>query len=195
MSAAAPAPMPDAPVDPLWQRIASSPIGPETTALTFAAKLARDNGWSAGYAARVLEEYRRFCWLGMTTGHEVTPSDPVDQCWHLHLTYSRDYWERFCPDVLGRPFHHGPTTGGPGELSRHFVQYAETLRSYQAAFGAPPADIWPDARATLLGAMDARRVNLGDVILLPKGAIRWTGQTLLVLLAVAGAAFAAWMWL
>ena len=89
--------MPD---DSLWQRIAAHHIGPPDAALSFARRLARENRWSLAYAERVIEEYRRFCYLAMTAGHEVTPSDQVDQAWHLHLTYSRDYWERFCPEVL-----------------------------------------------------------------------------------------------
>jgi hypothetical protein len=167
--------------DPLWQRISVSPIGPTGTALTFAAKLARENGWTASHAARVIEEYRRFCYLGITAGHEVTPSDAVDQCWHLHLTYTRDYWDRFCPQVLGRPLHHGPTAGGAAELGRHFAQYAATLRSYEAAFGPPPRDIWPAAKETLLTAPRARRVNPADMIMIPRRALRLVGLVLLAL--------------
>ncbi len=48
----------------------------------------------------MFDEYRRFAFLAATAGHPVTPSDAVDQAWHLHLTYSRDYWDRFCP-LLG----------------------------------------------------------------------------------------------
>ena len=89
---------------------------------------------------------KRFCFLAATVDHQVTPSDAIDQAWHLHLTYSRDYWERFCPAVLGRPLHHGPTAGGSAEQHRYFEQYAATLKSYEQAFGAPPpADLWlPD---------------------------------------------------
>jgi hypothetical protein len=174
MSIAPPA-MPD---DPLWQRISASPIGPAETALTFAAKLARENGWTAPYAARVIEEYRRFCYLGMTAGHEVTPSDAVDQCWHLHLTYTRDYWERFCPEVLGCAFHHGPTAGGPIELGRHFGRYAATLRSYETTFSSPPPDIWPPAQVTLLTAARARRVNPAEVIVIPRRALPAIGLIL-----------------
>jgi hypothetical protein len=36
--------------------------------------------------------------------HIVTPSEQVDQVWHLHLTYTRSYWDEFCPNVLGQPF-------------------------------------------------------------------------------------------
>ena len=59
--------------DPLWRRLAASPIGPTDTTLTFTAKLARENGWSVPLATRVIEECRRFCYLGLTARHEVTP--------------------------------------------------------------------------------------------------------------------------
>ena len=119
----------------LWARISSYSIGPPDAALSFRDRLARENGWTRARADRVIAEYKRFAFLAMTAGHEVTPSDAVDQAWHLHLTYSRDYWERFCPDILGAPLHHGPTRGGAEEQHRFHEQYAETLRSYEAAFG------------------------------------------------------------
>src|SRR3569623_361486 len=114
---------------PVWVALSTYFIGPESAELSFAARLGRENGWSAAYADRVIAEYKRFCFLAVTVGHEVTPSDAVDQAWHLHLTYSRDYWERFCPEVLGCPLHHGPTTGGAGERQRHFEQSAATLKA------------------------------------------------------------------
>lgn len=131
--------------DPLYHAIAAHRIGPDGAALSFADRLARENRWTADYAARVIEEYRRFCWLACSTGHQVTPSDQVDQAWHLHLTYSRDYWQVFCPKVLGRELHHGPTAGGAAEGARYHEQYAQTLRAYEAAFGPPPRDIWSPA--------------------------------------------------
>jgi hypothetical protein len=98
-----------APAHPVWAALFHYSIGPEDAALHFPDRLARENGWSRTKADRVIGEYKRFCFLAATAGHEVTPSDAVDQAWHLHLTYTRDYWERFCPDVLGRPLHHNPT--------------------------------------------------------------------------------------
>ena len=93
------------PDDPLWQRLRAYEIGPDDAAFTFAQRLARENRWSESYADEVIDEYRRFAYLAMTAGHEVTPSDQVDQAWHLHLTYTRDYWQRFCAEVLGGPLH------------------------------------------------------------------------------------------
>ena len=154
---------------PVWRALVAYRIGPDDAALPFAARLARENGWSAAHAGRAIEEYRRFCFLAANTGRPVTPSDAVDQVWHLHLTYTRDYWERFCPDLLGRPLHHGPTAGGAGEQHRFFDQYAETLRAYEAAFGtAPPADLWPDAARRLRDDPRARRVHPRDAFILPR---------------------------
>lgn len=134
------------PDDPRWRALVAYEIGPSDAALTFVARLARENRWTVDFATRVLNEYRRFCYLALVAGHEVTPSDEVDQAWHLHLTYSRDYWDTFCPHVLGKKLHHGPTQGGASEHTRYFEQYARTLASYERVFGdIPPVDIWPSA--------------------------------------------------
>lgn len=167
-----------------WLAIDAYRIGPADTALSFAARLARDNRWSVSFAKRVIGEYKRFCFLAVTAGHEVTPSDAVDQAWHLHLTYSRDYWERFCPEALGVPLHHGPTAGGAAEHNRYFEQYAQTLKSYEATFGEmPPADIWPTAAQRFGRDALAVRVRPDSVIFLSRhGAI--IGATALAVLLV-----------
>lgn len=165
--------MPDlAAQDDLRARLFTYRIGPQAAVLPFDRRLARENRWTGDFARRVIREYYRFCYLAVTAGHEVTPSDAVDQAWHLHLTYSRDYWQRFCPDVLGTDLHHGPTAGGERENTRYYEQYAQTLKSYEQAFGeAPPLDIWPPAARRFGVDPLAFRVNPHDVIVLPK---RWT---------------------
>ncbi|MBX7481027.1 glycine-rich domain-containing protein [Qipengyuania qiaonensis] len=173
----------------LWQRLAAHEIGPSDASLTFAQRLARENRWSHAFTARVLREYKRFCYLAVATGHEVTPSDAVDQAWHLHLTYSRDYWEHFCPEVLGAPLHHGPTAGGQAERTRYYDQYAATLKSYEQMFGEPPpADIWPTARRRFLVDPKGVRVNPQDVMIVSRiwvililmaGALLFVGALLL----------------
>lgn len=151
----------------LWQRIADHHIGPADASLSFTARLARENRWDTAHAERVIGEYKRFCYLAMTAGHEVTPSDAVDQAWHLHLSYSRDYWQVFCPQVLGADFHHGPTQGGAVERDRFYRQYAATLAAYETAFAAPPpADIWPAAHRRFTVDPQGIRVNLlHDIVL------------------------------
>jgi len=130
--------------DPLWRALADMRITPEGAALSFAAKLAREQGWSAAHAEAVVEEYRRFLYLGATGVGAVTPSEDVDQAWHLHLSHSRHYWDVLCGSILKRPFHHDPTAGGATEAARHRAQYRATLARYRATFGdAPPAAVWP----------------------------------------------------
>lgn len=177
---------------PLWLLLRDYRVGPADAALSFEARLARENGWSADHAARVMDEYRRFLFLAMTAGHMAVPSDAVDQAWHLHLTFSRDYWDRLCGEVLGAQLHHGPTKGGAEEGRRYFDLYAETLASYQAAFGAaPPEDVWPSGWQRFHVDPHARRVALGDVWIVPKRAVR-LGAAAAAVIALAGAAL--WIW-
>lgn len=171
---------------PVWKALSHYIVGPENAALPFVERLARENCWRRAHAERVFEEYRRFCFLAVTCGHVVTPSDAVDQAWHLHLTYTRDYWERFCPLVLGRPLHHGPTAGGADEQHRFFLHYAETLRSYERVFGQPPTDLWPDAGRRLTQDHKARRVHPRDAFIVPRRHVAvLAGLSGLALLAVA----------
>ncbi|UXI70369.1 TIGR04222 domain-containing membrane protein [Tahibacter amnicola] len=161
----------------LWQRIAAHDFGTRGDALDFPARLAREHGWSRSHAEQAIEEYRRFCFLAVVAPDPVTPSDVVDEVWHLHLTYSRDYWETFCPCVLGKSLHHQPTRGGRDEDHKHYRQYADTLASYQAWFGAPPAEFWPGAQEAFRSAAAYRRVDMRRVVLLPRP--RWPrAQTL-----------------
>lgn len=176
----------ETPDTPLWHALEEYEIGPSDAELSFAARLARENLWSREFAERVIDEYKRFCFLAVIAGHEVTPSDAVDQAWHLHLSYSRDYWERFCPEVLGMPLHHGPTAGGGAERDRYFEQYASTLKSYEAVFGPPPEDIWPDARRRFGRGAYAVRVHPGDVIFFKDRATILRGVALAAILLAAG---------
>ena len=135
---------PDYRTDPLWQALAAMRIEPEGAALTFTARLAREQSLSRRHADAVIGEYRRFLYLAATGDRPVTPSEDVDEAWHLHLTYSRHYWDELCGVILGRPLHHDPTEGGAAEQAHFFEQYAATLARYEAVFGEPPRpDVWP----------------------------------------------------
>ncbi|MEM6328831.1 MAG: TIGR04222 domain-containing membrane protein [Planctomycetota bacterium] len=153
----------------LWRRLSAFELDDPAASLSFSRRLARENGWSHPFAARVVDEYKRFVYLAMTAGHEVTPSDEVDQAWHLHLTYTRSYWGEMCGGVLGQPLHHGPTKGGQAEGARFEDQYQRTLDSYRHAFGeAPPADIWPPAERRFGDAAHFVRVNRRSTWLIDK---------------------------
>jgi hypothetical protein len=153
----------------LWQRIRDFAIDAPGTTLSFADRLARENNWSRPFARRVVEQYRRFVFLAMVADHEVTPSDEVDEAWHLHLTYTQSYWNDLCRGVLGRPLHHVPTRGGANERSRHFEQYERTLATYAQWFEEPPPnDIWPPANVRFAKNSRHVRVNCQRAWILPK---------------------------
>ena len=144
----------------LWSRLRQFQFDEPGTALPFSRRLARENSWGQRHTIRVIQEYRRFLFLAMTAGHPVTPSVDVDQAWHLHLTYTRSYWDELCPKVLCGPLHHQPTKGGNKEGAKFQDWYARTLQSYQAAFGvAPPADIWPAPAVRLAAESRIRQVS------------------------------------
>lgn len=128
----------------LYERIQAFSLDQADAQLPFSQRLARDNGWSLEYAQQVIEEYKKFAFLAVAAEHPVTPSDHVDQAWHLHLSYTRSYWDEFCPQVLQTPLHHGPTLGGQAENEKFDDWYRQTLDSYAAFFDqAPPSNIWP----------------------------------------------------
>lgn len=159
--------------DPLWLKLRDFAFDHPGDALTFTRRLARENRWSPDFARRVVDEYRRFLFLALRAGHVVTPSDEVDQAWHLHLVYTRSYWEDLCQGVLGRALHHGPTRGGRVEDDRFERQYTDTKASYTCWFGQePPADIWPPAEVRFAPRACFARVDLASFWMLPKERIR-----------------------
>lgn len=106
----------------------------------FLARLAAENDWSRETAVRAWQEYLRFIALaGSSPDRPRVPSQAVDAVWHLHLTYSRSYWEDLKP-LLNRELHHEPA-GPDGEQTDG--PYRETIAAYTASFGPPPRDLWP----------------------------------------------------
>ncbi|MEI2456725.1 TIGR04222 domain-containing membrane protein [Lysobacter firmicutimachus] len=128
----------------LWQRLRDYRFGGDADE-AFVSRVAHECGCDRETALAALEEYRRFCFLAIEAGHAVTPSRFVDRVWHVHVTDTRDYWERFCPQVLQRPLHHAPSRGGADEDERHRRQYRDTCTSYGFFFGEPPVRFWGEA--------------------------------------------------
>jgi uncharacterized protein (TIGR04222 family) len=152
----------------------------------FAERLARENGWTRRYAERVVREYKRFVYLMVTAGRPMTPSDEVDQAWHLHLSYTRSYWERMCGEVLGRPLHHHPTQGGPAEAAKYDRQYADTRELYRQTFNQePPEDIWPPASIRFSAASEGVRAIPHSHWIVPKRKVTSVGVGLAAAMAIA----------
>ncbi|MDL5367573.1 TIGR04222 domain-containing membrane protein [Xanthomonas sp. NCPPB 2654] len=142
----------------LWERLQAYRFGEDDHALpAFVRRVAKDANVSLTLATLAVEEYRRFCFLACVVGEEVTPSALVDQVWHTHLTDTREYWQRFCPQVLLITLHHQPGRGDPAEAERFRAQYRATLAHYWRHFGEPPATCWPPP-ADVQGAAVRRRL-------------------------------------
>ena len=162
-----------------WNRLVSLEFDAADVAFPFSARLARENGWMPELARKAIEEYRKFCFLATHAGDPVTPSDEVDQVWHLHLTYSRHYWETLCRDTLGRSLHHGPTEGGADEDRKFRAWYEDTLASYRRYFGEPPRDLWPCVEERFDARHDFVRIDRRDVVTLDRTLLkRGVGATL-----------------
>lgn len=130
----------------MWVKLEGLQLDNNNAVFDFSARLSKENGWTRAFTARAIQEYKRFLLLAIHAGHPVTPAEAVDQVWHLHLVYTRFYWQDLCAQVLGRPLHHEPTAGGLDESAKFHLQYERTLASYRRIFGTePPADIWPSA--------------------------------------------------
>ncbi|MES2733443.1 MAG: hypothetical protein V4714_16985 [Bacteroidota bacterium] len=128
----------------IWDKIRSFELDDPAAALTFTDRLARENGWGLAFAVRAVAEYKKFIFLLCNSDHPLTPSDQVDQVWHLHLLYTQSYWVDFCQHTLGRQIHHGPTKGGQSEQDKYTNWYEKTKERYQSVFHQlPPEDIWP----------------------------------------------------
>ena len=124
------------------------------------ARLMREHGWSAAFAEQAEAEYRRFVYLA-TLGRAVTPSPAVDEVWHTHLMFTRDYWGGF-QALLPAPLHHEPGTDAPGDAARLREQYLDTLALYERTFGeAALATCWP--RPVMPTAAPARRPAAGGL--------------------------------
>lgn len=170
------------------ERILAFRVDDDRSDLSFLKRLAIENGWSHEFATEAFEEYKRFLVLCHESGTMVTPSDVVDEVWHLHLSYTRSYWIELCRDTIGRDLHHDPTVGGAAEDAKFREAYEATLKRYERRFGeAPDPKFWPSSDARFQPISNIVKVDRGKslivsrrtagLILLAVGAITLPGCT------------------
>ena len=151
-----------------WQSILNFALDHPTAAFTFSERLARENSWSLEYALRAIIEYKKFMFLLGEAPHPLTPSEPVDQVWHLHLIYTQSYWIDFCEKTLGKLIHHQPTQGGAQERDKFTDWYQKTLSFYEQLFDQPPpTDLWPSPTVRFRD-IDFTRINRNHCWIIPK---------------------------
>lgn len=170
----------------LWQNVQNFQLDDPEVDFTFSERLARENGWTKVYTERVIIEYKKFIFLCCISLDGVTPSDPVDQAWHLHLTYTQSYWTGLCRNVLGQEIHHNPTRGGKAEAGEFNGYYTRTQQLYMQFFNiAPPDDIWQN-NITRFTDINFQRVNITRYWLLRKPGNGSQVAILLMLIIVVG---------
>jgi hypothetical protein len=157
----------------LWEKLSNFSLDNPEASFSFTDRLARENGWSIEFSKRVVDEYKKFIYMSVVSGKSLTPSDEVDQAWHLHLVYSYSYWVEMCENTLGGfRLHHGPTKGGMTEKKRYDDQYSQTLEFYRNEFGYDaPRDVWP-SHDVRFGKINFRRVSMHDNYVLNKEKVK-----------------------
>lgn len=127
----------------LWNRIQGFSLDASDAGFPFSKKLAKEENWSMDFTRKAIEEYKKFIYLCCILPKGASPSEIVDKVWHMHLIYTQNYWEDFCPNVLKKSLHHHPSKGGFNEKIKHQHWFTTTLKSYKEIFQSEaPKDIW-----------------------------------------------------
>ncbi|KAB1231798.1 glycine-rich domain-containing protein [Chryseobacterium viscerum] len=172
----------------LWQRISDFSIDKADAAFPFSKKLAKEERWSLDFAKKAIEEYKKFVYLCCILPNGASPSETVDKVWHMHLIYTQNYWEEFCPHILKRSLHHHPSKGGTAEKTKHQNWFEDTLVQYRKVFQKEaPEDIWKELKRKSKGQSWIKRMTFFApifILLLLYSCTEGTGFTGLLITAV-----------
>ena len=87
--------------------------------------LKKQPSWTNTKISELIKEYKNFLFLAANSNTEQTPSADVDEVWHEHILFTKDY-ERWCK-MLGKTIHHNPEK--IGEKKDYSKQFEETKSS------------------------------------------------------------------
>ena len=97
-----------------------------------------------------LFEYRCFLYLSAISSDELVPSTTVAEIWKVHMNHTVEYWDYFCPEILGQELLYVPRKQRDLKKQR----YLKTLALYEAEFGDPaPRYIWPQGHDQLIAVI------------------------------------------
>jgi len=129
--------------DLLWKRLHEFSLDKPNVSFSFSSKLSKEENWTEDFTAKAIEEYKKFVYLCCILPNGASPSEIVDEVWHMHLIYTENYWEEFCPNILQQKLHYHPSNGGQNENEKHRNWFSETLTNYEKIFNQkPPHEIW-----------------------------------------------------
>lgn len=129
----------------VWEKLLAFELDRADASYPFSARLAKENNWSMTFTEQAITEYKKFMFLATFADHMVSPSEVIDEVWHLHLIYTQSYWKDLCEGVLGKRIEHIPSSGGREQQAYFEDLRAKTRESYIRFFGEePPAEIWEE---------------------------------------------------
>jgi hypothetical protein len=127
----------------LWQNIQIFNLDDATAKFPFSKKLAKEQKWTTEFTNKAIEEYKKFMYLCCVSPNGASPSKVVDEVWHLHLTYTVNYWDVFCGTILQKNIHHHPSNGNDNDKLKYKNWEQNTLQLYETEFDQkPPSEMW-----------------------------------------------------
>ncbi len=168
----------------LWKKIKEFNLDEKDIDFTFSQRLARDNNWGLDFVNDVIIEYKKFIYLCCVSDQQITPSDSVDQAWHLHLTYTQSYWKKFCGETINKEIHHNPTKGGLEEKNKFSDCYDLTFEVYKSEFNnIPPDAIWLNNKRRF-HEINFKRINTDSFWLIKKPSKNYISGFKLIIIGV-----------
>lgn len=101
-------------------------------------------GMDETHAHEMAHEYRRFLGLIADSPRETFPiSEAVDEMWHTHILFTRDYQEMGL-ELRGTYIGHRPILNEEERVELFPNYHLGTLAAYERLYGEkPPAKWWP----------------------------------------------------
>lgn len=106
----------------------------------FTLRLATENKWTLNFTKGAILEYKKFMYLAAISSRMVSPSQAVDEVWHMHLLFSKSY-SKLCL-YLGKTIEHIPSTHNHSEKQTFTNARNLTKELYELHFGKQPELYW-----------------------------------------------------
>ncbi|WP_228446510.1 hypothetical protein [Chryseobacterium sp. 3008163] len=112
----------------------------------------------------------------------------------MHLIYTQNYWEEFCPNILKRKLHHHPSKGGFEEKNKHTSWFSDTLNGYREVFQEEaPEDIWKNKnikqKSKRFWLKNIKIFSLIFIVLILNSCSDNVGSTLFTVILIGGVLF------
>jgi hypothetical protein len=63
--------------------------------------------WTEEKCDDLISQYKQFLFIAATSNESETPTQEVDEVWHEHILFTRDYFDDWTK-ILGKTIHHAP---------------------------------------------------------------------------------------